>query len=186
MELLFTPHMLRIWRFSKRLSIASMSKLIGTRLTLRAGPDGFDDLLRDLERDVGSVISCDDAARGLALATLQKYDFADFRATVEASALSRHSAECGVKALRELGLLTPPPSTGVDDQREWAEEIFDMYEDGLTFDAAYLHVFARARRSWWTRAMKGKNIRGLLPATLIVERAYISNCSLAPWAFSYL
>jgi hypothetical protein len=186
MESLFTPMMWRVWRFSKRLRVAPLPSLVGARLRLSApSPAGFDAITRALEAHAGGPVAWAPEGRGLALATLEKYDFADLRLSVEPSALERHRAVSGIEALRLQRLLVTRPSSD-DDARAAAEDVFDMYENGLTSEDACLHLLARARRSWWTRVTMGDRARGRLPATLIAEHAVVSNCRLPPWEWTYI
>ena len=185
MESVFTPNLLRARRLSQRLFATPIASLVGTRLCLGSGPDGFDDIVQFLRRDVGDVVAFDDKARAYVIITLRKYDFADILVTMDASVLARHGARCGVTALREFGML------GLREGREDGDEdcddyIFDMYEQGVSQQVAYAHIFARAKRSWWSRAIHGDKVRGRLPAKLVVERGFVSNCSVGPWPFGYL
>jgi hypothetical protein len=177
--------MLRVWRFSKRLRMAPVPSLVGARLRLASPPAGFEAITRALETHVGGPVTWTHEGRGLALATLQKYDVADLRLSVHPSALERHRAATGIQALRLQRLLVTRPSSD-HDARAAAEDVFDMYENGLTSEDACLHLLAGARRSWWTRVTAGDRARGRLPATPSVEHAVVSNCRLPPWAWTWL
>lgn len=186
MERVFTDDMLRARALARRLQTAELVGLRGRRFRLGPGPDGLDALVSTVRHDVDASATLDGEARGLVDATFATYDFVDIRLVAEPGILARHGARGGMGALRTFGVLALREGMSEQDARECGERVFAMYEEGLATGSAYVHIFARARRSWWSRATRGERARGQRPATLVIERAVVSNCRVGPWPFRYL
>ncbi|MCA9516167.1 MAG: hypothetical protein KC635_14585 [Myxococcales bacterium] len=186
----FTPPMLQLLRLGRAVWLAPLPELVGAEALVGDAATGLERLRFLVLARVGEVEEIETTAVNAAV-VLEKYDFADVTLRLAGDARGDRRPLRPMAVLREIGYLAPDPNAPQDGE----DDLPDWHDDNLLDRVCFVHVFARVQRdaplSTADRVSRLQRAGATgrftaLPAVLRVERAYLSNRRLAPWAFSYL